>query len=67
MSEQGRIITIRTYNDIASATIALNLVKEQGIEGFIENENVVGLNPMGGVELKVFTKDVVAAEAALVG
>jgi hypothetical protein len=65
MSEQGSIITIHTYSDVAAATVALNLIKEKGIEGFIENENVVGLNPLGGVELKVFAKDIVAAEAAL--
>ena len=37
-------------------------LKENGIESYLEDENVMGLNPVGGVELRIFEKDKEAAE-----
>ncbi|SFX03334.1 putative signal transducing protein [Cytophaga hutchinsonii] len=51
------IITIRTFNNLAEASIIQNKLANEGIESFIENENVMGLNPSGGVELKVLAQD----------
>jgi hypothetical protein len=44
------------------ANIAQDKLKASGIESFLANENVAGLNPIGGIELKVFLKDKEAAE-----
>ncbi len=50
-------ITLRTFNNLAEASIIQNKLAMEGIESFIENENVMGLNPSGGVELKVLVQD----------
>lgn len=60
-------IHLYTYDDILLANIAQNKLKENGIESFIKNENVAGLNPIGGVELNVFLKAKAAAEKIITG
>ena len=37
-------------------------LKENSIDSFINDENVMGLDPVGGAELRIFEKDKVAAE-----
>jgi hypothetical protein len=37
-------------------------LKANGIDSFLENENPIGLNPLGGIELKIFAKDKEKAE-----
>lgn len=37
--------------------MAQNKLAEAGIESFVHDENVLGMNPLGGVKLKVFSKD----------
>ena len=39
------------------ATIAKDKLKQNGIDSFLEDENPIGLNPLGGIELKIFSKD----------
>jgi hypothetical protein len=48
---QESTILLYTYNDILEANITQDKLKAQGIDSFIENENVMGLNPVGGVKL----------------
>ncbi|MBK8611193.1 MAG: DUF2007 domain-containing protein [Chitinophagaceae bacterium] len=62
---QEKTILLHTYNDILVANIAQDKLKAMGIESYLENENVAGLNPIGGVELRVFIKDREAAEKIL--
>jgi hypothetical protein len=64
---QDKTIILHTYNDIQEAIMIQDKLKENGIESFLENENVMGLDPMGGVELKVFEKDIEAAEKIIKG
>lgn len=64
---QDKTIILFTYNDILEANIAVEKLKENGIESFINDENVMGLDPVGGVELKIFEKDIVAAEKIITG
>ncbi len=64
---QDHTIILHTYNDLVEANMALDKLKENGIEGYLEDENVMNLNPIGGVELKVFSKDKEAAEKILNG
>ena len=64
---QDKTIILFTYNDILEANIAMEKLKENGIESFLNDENVMGLDPIGGVELKIFEKDNVAAEKIITG
>jgi Putative prokaryotic signal transducing protein len=59
---QDSTILLYTYNDILEANIIRNKLKDAGIDSFIENEDVVGLNPGGGIKVKIFSKDQEAAE-----
>ncbi len=59
---QDQTVHLYTYDDILLANLAQEKLKTGGIESFLAHENVAGLNPIGGVELKVFLKDKEAAE-----
>jgi len=59
------IIVLKIFNDYADAGFAQVKLRDAGIEAFLENENVAGLNPLGGVELKIFSKDIEKAEILL--
>ena len=59
---QDKTIVLHTYTDITEAQMIQDKLKENGIESFLNDENVMGLDPMGGVELKIFEKDKEAAE-----
>ena len=59
---QDKTIILYTFNDLQEATIAQDKLKAKGIDSYLENENPIGLNPLGGVELKIFSKDKEAAE-----
>lgn len=59
---QDKTIILYTFNDLQEATLAQNKLKANRINSFLENENPIGLNPLGGVDLKIFSKDKEAAE-----
>jgi len=63
--KQDHTIVLSIYNNIVEANVAQEKLKENGIDSFLENENVMGLNPLGGIELKIFSKDKEAAEKIL--
>ena len=63
--EQDHTIVLSIYNDIVEANVAQEKLKANGIDSFLEDENVMGLNPLGGIELKIFSKDKDAAEKIL--
>ena len=63
--QQDHTIVLAIYNDIVEANVAQEKLKVNGIDSFLENENVMGLNPLGGIELKIFSKDKEAAEKIL--
>ena len=54
---QEKIIVLQTFNEMAEAAIAQDKLKASGINSFFENENPIGLNPLGGIELKIFEND----------
>ncbi len=64
---QDKTIILFTCNDILEANIAVEKLKENGIDSFLNNENVMGLDPVGGIELKIFEKDKVAAQKIIAG
>jgi hypothetical protein len=65
--EKDNTIVLHTYNSLQEATIALDLLKENGIAGYLLEENVMGLDPVGGTELRIFEEDRTAAEKILAG
>ncbi|OQP61718.1 hypothetical protein A3860_31120 [Niastella vici] len=58
-------IVLCTFNDTLEATFVQEKLKANGIDSFLENENPIGLNPLGGIELKIFAKDKERAEIIL--
>ena len=62
---KDEIVVLEIFTDPAIAAIAQGKLQEQGIESFIHDENVMGLNPLGGVKLKIFSKDVEKARDVL--
>ena len=64
---QDKTIILHTYSDMQEAVMIQDKLKENGIESFLNNENVMGLDPVGGVELKIFEKDKEAAEKIIAG
>jgi Putative prokaryotic signal transducing protein len=63
--QQDHTIIFHIFDDILEANIAQEKLNANGIDSFLENENVMGLNPLGGIELKIFSKDKEAAEKIL--
>ena len=63
---QDNTIVLHTYNDLLEAQMIQDKLKENGIPSFLNNENVLGLDPVGGTELRIFEKDKEAAERILV-
>lgn len=63
--KQENTIILSTFNDMLEAAFVQDKLKVNGIDSFLQNENPIGLNPLGGVELKIFEKDKEAAEKIL--
>jgi hypothetical protein len=59
---QDKTVVLQTFSDIMDAQNMKARLMEKGIESFLRNENVLGLDPIAGIELKIFEKD---REAAL--
>lgn len=59
---QDKTITLITFTDRLEATILINKLEEAGIPAFLIDENVIGLDPVSGVEVKIFEKDIEAAK-----
>ena len=65
MNHENEIITLEIFNDFVTASFAKAQLDENGIESFMEDENIVGLNPIGGIELKIFAKDLLKSKEIL--
>lgn len=66
ITNKERTITLHTYADPLEAKMMQDKLKENGIDSFLNDENVLGMDPIAGVELKIFEKDKKAAEEILV-
>jgi hypothetical protein len=62
---KDEIIVLKIFNDSLAANFAQNKLREEGIESFLVDENVVGLNPLGGIELKIFSRDLEKSQKIL--
>lgn len=58
-------IVVATYNDIAEASAAKSILEEAGITAALVDKNEVGLNPLGGIEVKIFERDLTKARHLL--
>lgn len=65
VNAKQQLVLVKTFNNSFDANLAKRKLDERGISVFLEDENVVGLNPLGGVELKVFEKDLKLAQKIL--
>jgi hypothetical protein len=61
LMQQDHTIVLQIFDNILDANRAQEKLKANGIDSFLEYENVMGLNPLGGIELKIFSKDKEAA------
>lgn len=59
------LVTVKSFENSFSANLAGDKLKEFQINSFIEEQNVIGLNPLGEVELKVDVKDLKKAKEIL--
>ena len=63
---QDATIVLHTYADITEAKMIQEKLEENGIHSFLHDDNVMGLDPVSGVELKIFEKDKEAAEKIII-
>ncbi len=62
---EDETVVLQVFDDTLSASLAQSKLQAAGVQSFLLDENVVGLNPLGGVELKIFSKDVELAKKVL--
>ena len=59
--QHDKTIVLQTFSDLMEAKALQIKLEEQGITSSLTDENVLGMDPIGGVELKIFEKDKEAA------
>lgn len=62
---KDKTIVLHTYMDPLEAKMIQDKLKENGIESFLNDENLLGLDPVGGVEVRIFEKDIAHAGKVL--
>ena len=58
---KDKTIVLQSFSNFMDAKTLQDKLAESGIESFLNDENVLGMDPVGGVELKIFEKDKDAA------
>ena len=58
-------VMLEIFDDLGAATTAQSKLKDQGIDSFIHDDNVMGLDPVAGIKLKIFSKDLEKAKKLL--
>ena len=59
--QHDKTIVLQTFSDIMQAKAMQHKLEEHGITSSLTDENVLGMDPIGGIELKIFEKDKEAA------
>ncbi|HEX7754684.1 MAG TPA: DUF2007 domain-containing protein [Niabella sp.] len=62
---QDEIIVVKTYSNIAEAISAKEKLEESGIAATIDDMDVVGMTPLAGIDLKIFSRDLEKARQLL--
>jgi hypothetical protein len=55
--QHDKTIVLQTFSDIMEAKAMQHKLEEHGITSSLTDENVLGMDPVGGIELKIFEKD----------
>lgn len=63
--DKEKTIILETFSDLMDAKNLQNKLSENGIESFLKDENLLGMDPVAGIELKIFEKDKEAAISIL--
>ena len=59
--QHDKTIVLQTFSDLMQAKALQTKLEEHGITSSLTDENVLGMDPVGGIELKIFEKDKEAA------
>ena len=59
--QQDKTVVLKNFSDIMDAKAMQSKLQEHGITSSLTDENVLGLDPVSGIELKIFEKDKEAA------
>lgn len=59
---QEKTVIVKVFDDELTANLVKSKLADAGIDAILVNENVAGLNPLGGIELKVFETDLERAK-----
>ena len=59
--QKEKTIILQSFSDMMDAQAVHARLSEYGIASFLNDENVLGMDPVAGVELKIFEKDKEAA------
>lgn len=62
---QDEIVVVKTYNNIGEATSAKEKLEEAGITATIDDMDVVGMTPLAGIDVKIFSNDLEKANKIL--
>ena len=54
--QHDKTIVLQTFSDLMEAKAMQNKLDEHGITSSLTDENVLGMDPVGGIELKIFEK-----------
>ena len=60
--DHDKTVVLDIFDDLGAATTAQAKLKEQQIESFIHDDNVLGMDPVAGIELRIFSKDLQKAK-----
>ena len=59
--QHDKTIVLQSFSNLMEAKALQNKLEEHGITSSLTDENVLGMDPIGGIELKIFEKDKEAA------
>lgn len=70
MKDQEKLVTVREYSTNVEASMARDILENEGISCMLTNETFSGIYPightsLGGIQLLVFEKDLEAANHIL--
>ena len=59
--QHDKTIVLQTFSDLMEAKALQHKLEEHGITSSLTDENVLGMDPIAGIEVKIFEKDKEAA------
>lgn len=63
--DHDKTLTLEIFDDLGAATTAQAKLKDAGIDSFIHDDNVLGMDPVAGIKLKIFVTDLARAKQVL--